>query len=136
MVVYGNMLAAFPELIKPYKVFQMRPVVVGGYSERFDERIIRGYWSWRKLSKEEEQGGLKTQNYQAVFWAEDGFNSGKSKIVQSDFVEVNEKIFRVIDDQDFIHEGGFTKCLMQILSSTTDQQVSNKMVDKAIKDDY
>jgi len=131
-----NMLAAFPELIKTYEVFKMKPNVGGGYGGRYDKRKVSGYWSWRKQSKMDEEGGLRTPNHQATFWVQSYFLGKKILIEQNDYVEVDNKIFVVIDDQNFTKEGGFYKCLMQRLAGPTDQQVTNRRVDGAIAADY
>jgi len=132
----NNMLAAFPELIRAYEVFKMKPRTGAGYGERYDKRMVQGYWSWRKQSKTDVEGDLRTINYQATFWVKDDFLTRKSKIALNDYVEVDDKVFLVVDYQNFSREGGFSKCLMQVLASITDQQITNKTVDRVIKDDY
>ena len=136
MAVYGNMLAAFPELMKTYEVFKMKPYVVGGYGERYDRRNVKGYWSWRKQSKMDIEGDLQMPNHQATFWVQDDSLKKKCLMEQGDFVEVNEEVFRVIDDFNFSHEGGFARCLMQKVAGPVDMQYSNMNVDRAIEDDY
>jgi hypothetical protein len=136
MPVYGEMLSVFPELLREFKVFKMKPRTGGGYGERYDEKSVRGYWSWRKQSKLDEQGGLLALNYQATFWAKVDFFTREAQIAQGDFVEVDAEVFRVIDDQNFSREGGFTKCLMARLVGPTDQQVTNRRVDGVIANDY
>jgi len=133
---YGSMLTVFPELMKTYSVFKMEPVTGAGYGERYDIRKVTGYWSWRKQSKLDEQGGVLSLNYAATFWAKIDFFTGKSKVHQSDFVEVDGEVYRVSDMQDFSSEGGFVKCLMERLAGITDQQVTNRKVDEAIINDY
>ena len=128
------MLSDFREIVKTYSVFKMKPAVVGGYGERYDIRNVIGYWSWRKQSKFDEQGGTRSLNYAAIFWAERSV--GDAAVRQNDCVEVDRKIFRVMDDQDFSVEGGFIKVLMERFVGVTDQQVTNRKVDEAIKNDY
>jgi hypothetical protein len=136
MPVYGEMLSAFPELMKTYEVFKMKPYIGAGYGERYDKRNVEGYWSWRKQSKMDVDGDLRTPNHQATFWVRDSFLGKKVAVEQNDYIEVNGKMFVVVDDQNFSHEGGFYKCLMQKLSGITDQQVSNTKVSEAVKGDY
>jgi hypothetical protein len=136
MAVYGEMVLAFPELLKTYEVFNMRPRIGAGYGERRNRRNVRGYWSWRKQSKMDVEGDLRTPNHQATFWVQDNFLGKKVAMGQNDHVEVDGKMFVTIDDQNFSHEGGFYKCLMQRLAGVTDQQTSNKKVDETIKGDY
>ena len=132
----GSMLLAFPELMQDYEVFKMEPRTIGGYGKRYDKRKVTGYWSWRRSGKTEIEGGLQVPEHQATFWVQDDFMSGKPLIARGDFVEVNMEIFRVVQNDDFSREGGFSKCLMQALAGTTDQQKTNKKVDEAILNDY
>ena len=131
-----SMLLAFPELIETYEVFKMKPCVGGGFGERYDVRKVDGYWSWRKQSKMDEEGGLRALNYQATFWVKSFYLGKRVLVEQNDYVEIDGKIFIVIDDQDFSREGGFSKCLMQRLEGPTDRQVTNRRVDGAITADY
>jgi len=133
---YGSMLSAFPELIKSYEVFNMKPRIGAGYGERYNKRAVRGYWSWRKRSELGIQGDLRTENYDATFWAKDDEATGECLIRQKDYVEVKGKIFIVMDDQNFSHEGAFARCLMRRLAGPTDQQVANTSVDEVVVNDY
>ena len=132
----SSMLIAFPELLKIYEVFKMKPRTGAGYGERYDKRKVEGYWSWRKQSKMDAEGDLRTPNHQATFWVQSYFLGKKVVVEQNDYVEVDGKIFLVIDDQNFSREGGFYKCLMQRLTGPTDQQVPNIDVDRAVRSDY
>jgi hypothetical protein len=134
--VYGNLLLSFPELMKTYDVFKMEPRGIGGYGKRYGIRKVDGYWSWRKQSKLEVRDDSLVLNYQAIFWAKDDLATGESNVAQGDFMEIGKEVFRVLDDQNFIHEGGFTKCLMEKLGGVTDRQTANTKVDEAIANDY
>jgi len=136
MPAYGDMLIAFPELLREYEVFKMKPRTHSGYGERYGKRKVQGYWSWRKQSEMGIEGDLRTPNHQAIFWVQDDFLTQKSLIGQTDYVEVDGQVFHTIDDYPFSHEGGFTKCLMRVLAGVTDQQVTNTKVDEVIKNDY
>lgn len=132
----GSMLLAFPELLETYEVFKMKPRVGAGYGERYGKRKVEGYWSWRKQSKMDVNGDLRTPNHQATFWVQDTFLSEAVVIEQNDYVEVNGKIFVVVDEQNFSREGGFYKCLMQRLAGNTGQQAPNTGVEEAVRGDY
>lgn len=136
MPVYGDMILSFPELLKTYEVFKMKPRVGAGYGPRYDKRKVRGYWSEHKQGEMGIMGGLRTPDYQATFWVQDDFLTKQSVVDQQDFVEVKGRVYEVIKDQDFSHEGGFSKCLMQVLAGPTDQQVPNTKVKGVIENDY
>jgi len=135
-MIYGDMLSYFNELMKKYPVFKMRPEAVSGYRERYDQREVEGYWSWRKLSKLGEQGDLRALNYAATFWVKRNLFTKDSPVRQNDCVEVDGEVFRAMDDQDFSREGSFIRVLMERFVGITDQQVANTRVDRVIKDDY
>jgi hypothetical protein len=136
MGVYGDQLAAFPELMEDHTVFKMSARIGGGYGGRYDIRAIAGYWSWRKSGKMGIEGDLRTQNHQAVLWAQDDALSGRPLISQNDYVEKDGDVYLVIEDDEFTREGGFTKCLMQKVAGPGDRQMTNTKVDEAIRKDY
>jgi hypothetical protein len=134
--VYGDQLAAFPELMKDYEVFKLKPRIGSGYAERCGKRIVTGYWSWRKQKRADIIEGSRTEDLQATFWVQNDFFTGKSLIELFDCVEIYGKIFSVVDEADFSHEGSFTRCGMQLMTGNTDEQVTNTKVDEVIKNDY
>jgi hypothetical protein len=133
---YGNMLAAFPELMADYEVFKMEPLSGGGYGKRHDKRTVTGYWSWRKRAEMSLQGDLNTANEQATFWAEGDFLTGKCLIGQGDYVEVDGRVFKVIEDDNFSREGAFTRCTMQLVSGLDGRQVTNPQIGQNVRTDY
>lgn len=132
----GDMLIAFPELIKTYEVFKMKPRTGGGYGERYSKQKVRGYWSWRKQTRTGIESDLNVPDHQATFWIQSCVAAKKVFVHQNDFVEVDDVLFRIINDQNFSLEGGFYKCLMQRMAGPTDRQVTNTSVDAVIRSDY
>ena len=134
--VYGDMLAVFHELMETYEVFKMKPHGGAGYGQRSDERKVRGYWSWRRSGKMDIAGDLRTPNHQATFWMREYYLGKKQRVEQNEYIEVEDQIYVIVLRDDFTHEGGFYKCLMQKLAGVTDRQQTNLNVDRAIRDDY
>jgi hypothetical protein len=136
MAVYGNMLAAFPELMRNYEVFKMAPRIGAGYNERHDKRTVRGYMSWRKSREMGIEGDARMRNDRGTFWEQHHWSIGKSQIEQGDYVELKNRLFIFVEDDDFGMEGGFSRWLIQQVSGNTDRQVTNTKVDEAIRNDY
>jgi hypothetical protein len=134
--VYGNMLAAFPELMRDYEVFKMRPRIGAGYGERYDQKTVTGYMSWRKAREMGIEGDSRTKNDRVTFWEQHDYLTGESRIEQGDYVEIKKRLFLFIEDDNFEAEGGFTRWTLQQVSGNTDQQVTNTNVDRAIRNDY
>jgi hypothetical protein len=136
MPEYGNMLSAFPELMRGYEVFKMNPHLGAGYGERYDKRTVTGYMSWRKAREMGIEGDARTKNDRATFWEQHDFITGESRIEQGDYVEVKKHLYIFIEDDNFGAEGGFSRWLLQRVSGNTDQQTTNTKVDEVIRNDY
>jgi hypothetical protein len=122
--------------MQDHEVFKMRPRIGAGYGERYDIRTVTGYWSWRKSGKMGIEGDNRVQNHQAVFWARDDLATRQPLIGQNDYVAKDGDVYLVIEDDEFIREGSFTKCTMQKVAAVTDQQQTNTQVDENIRNDY
>jgi hypothetical protein len=133
---YGDMLAAFPELLKDYEVFKMKPYIGAGYGERRDKRIVSGYMSWRKAREAGIVGDAATKNDRGTFWEQCDFLTGESGIEPFDLVEIKGKLYRFVEGDDFSAEGGFVRWTVQLVAGNTDQQITNTKVDEAIRNDY
>jgi hypothetical protein len=136
MPVYGNMLSAFPELMKDYEVFKMNPHIGAGYGERYGKKTVTGYMSWRKAREADIVGGAAVKNDRGTFWEQCDFLTGKGRIEQFDFVEIEKQLYRFVEGDDFSREGGFAGWIVQYVPGNTDQQTTNTKVDEAIRNDY
>jgi hypothetical protein len=134
--VYGDMLAAFPELLKDYEVFKMNPRIGAGYGERYDKRTVTGYMSWRKTREMGIEGDARTKNDRATFWEQHDGLIGESRIEQGDYVEVKRNLYIFVEDDDFSAEGGFTRWTVQYVAGNTDRQTTNTTVDEVVRNDY
>jgi hypothetical protein len=133
---YGNMLSAFPELVKKYEVFNMDPRIGAGYGERYNKRAVTGYWSWRKAREMGIEGDVRTKNDRATFWEQHDYRTGESLIEQGDYAEVKGHVYVFVEDDNFGAEGGFTRWTVQRVAGNTGQQTTNTKVDEAIRNDY
>jgi hypothetical protein len=129
--VYGDMLSAFPELLKDYEVFSMPPRIGAGYGQRYNKRIVTGYLSWQPIKEREVTGGLLANNQQAVFYEQHDFFTNKSQIEQGDFVEVKGEIYVFTGSNRRGEEGGFSKWVIRLVTGPTDQQQRDPAVDLA-----
>jgi hypothetical protein len=131
------MLSAFPELLKDYEVFNMNPRIgAAGYGERYNERTVTGYMSWRKAREADVVGGAAVKNDRGTFWEQCSFLTGESSIEQFDFMEIKGKLYRFVEGDDFSQEGGFARWTVQYVPGNTDRQTTNTKVDEVIKNDY
>jgi hypothetical protein len=136
MPEYGTMLSAFPELLRDYTVFKMPPYTGAGYGERYDKRAVTGYMSWRKAREMGIVGGTTVRNDRGTFWEQCNGKTGESVIEEGDFIEINNKIFKFVEGDDFSAEGGFARWTVQYVAGNTDQQYTNTKVDEAVRGDY
>jgi hypothetical protein len=130
------MVSAFPELLKDYTVFKMRPRIGAGYGERYDIRTVTGYFSRRKAKEADIVGGLAVANDRATFWEQHDFKTGESRIEQLEYINAKGKLLKFIEDDNMGEEGGFTRWTVQLVAGNTDEQVTNTKVDENIRNDY
>jgi hypothetical protein len=136
MSVYGPQLAAFPELMQDFTVFDLPPKMTAGFGERINEHTVTGYWSWRKHSESGIYENARVEDQRATFWAKDDDETGAPGIAIFDCIEKDGDVYQCIEDDEFTHEGGFTRCTMQIIAGLTGREVTNENVDKVIESDY
>jgi hypothetical protein len=136
MPIYGEQLAAFPELLKDYEVFKMSPYIGGGYGDRYDKKIVIGYMSWRKGGKGGVEGDTKVKNQQATFWEQCDFRTGEGVVKMFDFVEAKGEVLQFVEDDNFEHEGGFVRWALQAAPVLDGRQHTNTEVDEVIRNDY
>jgi hypothetical protein len=134
MAVYGDMLAAFPELLEDLVVFKMEPNVgAGGYGPRHSERTFTGYFSWIKGGRMDIEGDLRTENQNGTLWARDD-GEGKGVIEQGDYFERDGCLFVVDHDDGYSREGGFQLCTLQLVPAFTGKQKQDEGVNLGFKD--
>jgi hypothetical protein len=126
--VYGDMLAAFPELMSKYEVFKMNPRTGAGYGERYDRRAVRGYMSWRKAREAEIIAGSFVKNDRGTFWERGDPETGGSLIELGDLVEIKGVLYRFVEGDDFTREGRFSRWTVQMVAGNTDKQVPDSAV--------
>jgi hypothetical protein len=136
MGVYGDQLAAFPELLRAHEVFRMSPRIGAGYGERYNKRIAVGYVSWRRGDAQAVQGDAAEHEDLGTLWEQGNPVTGESVVRHNDYVELKGTVYRLLEDADFSAEGGFFRWKVKRVPAVTDQQVSNLKVDEVIREDY
>ena len=133
--VYGDQLASFPELMKRYKVFTMRPKAGGGFEERvtFKERMI-AYLTRDTGGHAGIPDDTFVEGQQAKFFVFDRIPKGT--IRQGLYVEDDGELFKFVQDNSFAREGGFIVHRLEIVTGPTDQQVQNVQVEENIVNAY
>ena len=133
--VYGDILSAFPELIKSYTVFNMKARAGGkGYGPRTNIRPVDGIFRRVPGGKLGIQADNRQSNAVASFWC---FEEESSKIGQSAYLYMGgEGIYLMTKDNGYIAEAGYVKYLVAIVPGPTDLQVENPTVRTAFNDGF
>jgi len=136
--IYGDMLAAVPELLEEHVVFKMRPKHGAGYGARYDERSITGYVSYIKGGKYGVAGDNRVENQNITLWveAEDETDdqNGKGVIQQGDYLEASGDLFIVNHDDGYVREGGFLVYTLQLVPAFTGRQKPDAGVSYGVTD--
>lgn len=119
MAVYGNLLSAFPEL--------MRTITVWTRDDKSDQRLIRGVYMPTRGDR------LKNQKYtsrgQAVQYFEDDClfvgRSFRDRVAEGDYFysPQDARVCRIVGKADWQFEGGFTRFITErVTGANVDQQ--------------
>jgi len=134
MSTYGDMLAAFPELMREHQLFSMEPIAGGGYRNRTNVTKKTGSFIKGAKSQASINGEARVLNEAGVFYCYEHDAAGKS--IQGLFFEDGNQIFLINDDQIYADEAGFGAYGCQLVQGVTDRQVENRKVEDRIIQDY
>jgi hypothetical protein len=134
MATYGDILAAFPELLNEYQIFSMEPIAGGGYRNRTKVAKKTGTFVRGAKSQAAISGEARVLNEAGVFYC---YQESKDDLtLQGLFFEDRKQIFLIADDQIFASEAGFAAYGCQLVQGSTDRQVENLNVENRIIGDY
>ena len=134
MSYYGDLLSAFPELLKEYQIFTMEPLAGGGYRNRTNLFKKRGAFIKGAKSSTGIQGEARVTNEAGVFYCYE--LKASQRTPQGVYFEEDNQIFIINDDQVFTREAGFAAYGCQIVQGPTDRQVENLEVEQRTITDY
>jgi len=134
MSVYGDLLAAFPELIKTYQFFTMAPNVRNsGYAEKRNVLKRKGVFIRSEKSAMNIFKDIRVTNEAGIFYCFEFLP--QDRIKQGLFFEDEDQIFLIKDDQSFRVEAGYSAYTCQLVQGNTDRQVENaKIEDRVVLD--
>lgn len=134
MSYYGDLLSAFPELLKEYQLFTMEPLAGGGYRNRTNLFIKTGAFVKGAKSSAGIQGEARVTNEAGVFYCYELIPTERTQ--QGVYFEEENQIFIISDDQVFSKEAGFAAYSCQLVQGSTDRQVENLEVEQRTITDY
>lgn len=134
MSYYGDLLSAFPELLKEYQLFTLEPMSGGGYRNRTNLYKKIGTFIKGAQSRAGIQGEARILNEAGVFYCYEFKESERTK--QGIYFEEDNQIFIISDDQVFAREAGFGAYSCQLVQGSTDRQVENLEVEERTITDY
>lgn len=123
---YGDMLAFFPELITPYKIYSMKAKVGAGYEPRHPILDVCGHIFRSTGGKESITSKLRTENQQAQFFTPDNIPAGLIK--QGAYIVDDGELYTFVKDNNFAREGTFAVLDLQLVEGSTDVQVPHTKV--------
>jgi hypothetical protein len=134
MSVYGDLLAAFPELIQEHQFFTMTPRTGGGYYNKTNLYKKEGAFIRARKSKSAVQGEARVINETGVFYCYE--NSPYELVRQGDYFEVDGEVLTIVDSQVYNKEGGFGVYTCQLVQGGTYTQTEDLKVETRTIGDY
>ena len=133
--VYGDQLAAFPELMEWHDIFTMQPRESGGFTPRRLFKRVRAYLTENIGGDAGSPDGTFSGFTKAQFFV---FNPVPKVIIdQGAYVEDAKTgiIYKFSQDNVFAREGGFAVHRLLSVEGATDKQVPMpQVVDRVIND--
>ena len=134
MSIYGDLLSAFPELIKQHQIFTMTPKAGGGYTNRTNLFKKRGAFIKGAKSRMGVYGEARIPNEAGVLFCYETKES--ERLSHGMYFEEDNQIFVIVDDQVYAREAGFGAYGCQLVQGVTDRQVENMNVEHSTIEDY
>ncbi len=135
-VIYGDMLAAFPELIVSYNVFTMHPLTDGGFSERKPYKKVRG-WLTESIGGEAGHPDDTFSEYtKANLYL---FSAVPIDVIKQGAYVVDQKttiLYKFQQDNVYSSEGGFVVHKLLSVEGPTDEQLPMPIVSERALNDY
>ena len=87
--IYGDMLSFFPEQFRQFDYFLMDPNVCSSYTERREERKVKGIFQYMKKGElKREEDTLSDVNI-PTFWTREKLSVGNGFIQKRTFLQEN-----------------------------------------------
>lgn len=122
-MIYGDMLAFFPEAFRRFEYFLMNPNTVASYSKREYVKAIVGVLQYVKNSE------LKRENYTLddvsipTLWTREILS------IQHGFVQIDDTVFRLVKKASWKYDGGFSIYVLEEFVGNSDVQTPFEYVD-------
>ena len=122
-MIYGDMLAFFPEQFRYFKYFKMTPNPVAGYSPRVDLGRVRGCFQYMKRGELRQENDALADTNVPTIWT-------RRKLEVGDyFIEFNDEVLRIVNPANWLFEGGFYCYVLETVVGITDTQKPHEYVD-------
>ena len=127
--VYGEQLAAFPELMRWHEVFQMSALPGGGFGPRKLYKRVRAYLTRNIGGDAGSPDSTFTGFDKAQFFV---FNPIPNTVIQQGaYVEDPDTgvLYKFTQDNTYAREGGFAEHRLLSVEGPTDMQVPNEIAE-------
>ena len=119
MSVYGDMLAAFPELMLRYTHFTLNPKVVSGFETRENVRTIRGNLQFIKAGGIDFEGNTSTETFYPAFWT-------RENLADNSYIEDDDGVvYRRDKKNSWKRTGAFYAYMMEVVVGVDGRQVTD-----------
>lgn len=132
MSVYGDVLTAFPELMKEYRIYSMKARAGGGYDPKQLRATVVGIFRHVPGGKMGIQADNREANEVATLW----YIDEGQPIEQGMYLEVRNKMYILMKDSGYTEEGGHREFTLGFVPGPTSVQRSDPAVISGALDDF
>ena len=131
MAAYGDVLTAFPELMKVHSIYSMKARAGGGYDTRMLRATVLGIFRKVPGGKMGIQAENREENSVGTLW----FIDEGQPVAQGMYLADGNDMYILQRDNGYTEEGGFREFQVGISPGITDRQVEDKtVIDGALSD--
>lgn len=115
------MLSYFPELKRSFEYFEMTPQVKASYNPRHSLGKVRGVFQFMKRGELLRQNDLLDSTDVPTLWTKQKLDLGK-------FVTIDGVDYRIVNNNDWLFEGGFYCFSLETFTGNSDKQTAHDYV--------
>ena len=115
-MIYGDMMAFFPEQFRQFSYFLMKPNTVASYTKRKDVRKVTGVFQYMKKGELRREEDTLSDVNRPTFWTREKLNVGEG------FIQKDDELYRIVNPADWLFEGGFNCYILETFVGNSDVQ--------------
>lgn len=123
--VYGDMLSFFPDLMRRIFLYEKKPTIIAGHTDKANLRDSSGILQFCKAGDVIVNGNTLNDVDAPLLWT-------RSTIEMQTYVEIDNVEYRRTKNNNFSRDGAFNVYVLETVVGNTDTQTPDATVDLGV----